>query len=1678
MFPTTPGAALPNQTRGFSYAAATARAGSRAWFCTLLLLASGAWGAEGGRLELRQGDHLSIIGNTLAERMQHFGALETLLAQRFPDLELVVRNLGYSGDELVTRLRSAGFGSPDEHLTRHETDVVFAFFGYNESFGDEAGLAKFQQELQDFVRHTLEQKYNGQTAPELVLFSPIACENLHDPNLPDGSENNRRIEIYTRAMAEVAQANNVVFVDLYHPTLELFAKTDEPRTINGVHLNERGDKLVAEVIDQSLFGAKSKPADAKAYERIRAAVLDKNFYWFNRYRTVDGYSIYGGRADLAFVDGQTNRVVMQREMEVLDAMTAHRDRHIWAVARGQDQAVDDSEVPPFLEVKTNKPGEGPGGLHLFLGAEAAIEKMTLAQGMQVNLFASEEQFPELANPVQMSFDTRGRLWVTVMPSYPHWKPNEEMNDKVLILEDTDGDGRADVCKVFADKLHVPTGLEFYHGGLLVGQQPDLMFLQDTDGDDVADLRQRVLHGIDSADTHHALNSFVLDPGGALYFQEGTFHHTQVETPYGPPQRCANAGVYRYEPRTQKFDVYVSYGFANPHGHVFDRWGQDFVTDGTGNVNYFATAFSGHVDFPNKHAGMQPFFPQRTRPCPGTEILSSRHFPESSQGNYLVGNVIGFQGILQYKVRDDGSGFGADEIEPIISSTDANFRPTDLEIGPDGAIYFSDWQNPIIGHMQHNLRDPSRDRTHGRVYRITYPSRALLKPAKIAGQPVEKLLDLLKEPEQRVRYRAKIELGARPTAEVMAALDRWIRRLDKNDPEFEHHMLEALWMRQYHNVVDVDLLQRMLGSTDYRARAAATRVLCYWRDRVPEALNTFKKLAADPYPRVRLEAVRAASFFTEPDAVEVALISDELAHDYYLDYTRGETMKTLETYWRAALASGKPIPVTSPAGMRFFLSQMSVEQLLALEPSRPVYQELLLRPGLRDEQRRDALGGLARLAQQSELATLLDAIDLVDAKLENRDETVVFDLVRLLGGRTAEELAEVRPTLERLATKARQPVIRQTGFVALLMVDGNVDRAWELGTTSVAALADLASALPFIADPSLRASLYPKVEPLLDGLPAPLADGKNTTRGTYGRFVRIELPGNRTLTLAEVEVTSDGQNVAPRGTATQKNTAHGGEAKRGIDGNKSTSYGDGGQTHSEENTPDPWWELDLGEELPLETITIHNRQDGNLGQRLEGFKLQVLNASREVVFQQEKIGAPNPSLEIQLEAGGAAGQIRRIAMNALTYVRGQEAHTFERLSQFVRDDVDRLAAIRALERIGRAYWPADQARPLLDIVLAHLRGIPTERRTQRAALDVLEFADALSTLLPTEEARQVRAELGELAVRVVRIGTLPERMAYDKDVIAVQAGKPLEIVFENTDLMPHNLVVALPGSMAEIGMSAETTATQPGALERQYVPISDKILLSSRLVQPRQSQQLSFVAPTKPGVYPYVCTYPGHWRRMYGALYVVENLEEYLAAPEEYLASHDLVAQDDLLKDRRPRTEWKLEDLEPAVLELASGRTFGNGKQMFQVASCVACHRLNNVGNLFGPDLTKLDVKFKPVDVLREMLDPSAKINEKFQTWIFETEDGGIHTGLVLEESASEVKLIENPLLKAEPIVLKTSEIARREKSKLSIMPKGLLDKLTREEILDLIAYVYAKGDQKHELFEGAHDHHHDHGAGR
>jgi glucose/arabinose dehydrogenase/azurin/lysophospholipase L1-like esterase len=1439
-------------------------------------------GSAAEPLTLKKGDHVSILGNVLPDRMQHDGYLETLIYARFPQQDLVFRNLSASGDEVNTWHRSENFGSRDEWLTKAKTDVIFAFYGFNESFKGEAGLPEFKKDLDKFLKETATKNYNGKGAPKIVLFSPAADEKTQNSNFPDPTATNANVQLYAAAMAEVAKANGVQFVDLFAPTKDLFAaaaKEGKSLTLDGHYLTEEADKLLAPVMFRGIFDETPPSGD---FEKLRAAINDKSAEWHSRYRTIDGYNVYGGRSKMAYESGKngpkiTNFQVMQEEMSQRDVMTANRDKRVWAVAQGKDIAVDDSNLPPVTKIGTNEPGPNPDGSWPYLSGEEAISKMKLAKGCKVTLFASEEQFPELVNPLQMAFDTKGRLWISAWHNYPERTPDSKVGDSLLIFEDTKGAGKADKVTHFLDDLNAPTGFQFYKDGVLVMQAPDVWFVRDTTGAMTkANWKQRVLMGMDSADSHHTTNAMALDPGGAVYLSDGVFHRTQVETSAGPV-RNEDACIYRFEPGTGRFERYIPYGFANPHGRVFDYWGNDIITDATGNANYFGPAFSGHLDYPMKHDGMKEFWNRPSRPCPGTGLLTSKAFPAEFQNNFLNCNVIGFQGIYRVKMDEDGSGLKGTSLEDLISSSDRNFRPTAVSVGPDGAIYVLDWSNEIIGHLQHHLRDPNRDHAHGRIYKITYEGMPLAKPAKIDGQPIPALLDLLKEREDQTRTLAKIELGKHDSAEVIAATNKWAAALDKNDPNYEHNMMEALWVHQWHNVVDADLLKRMLRSSDPHARAAATRVLCYWHDRIPEALPLLKKQASDESPRVRLEAVRAASFFNSTEAVEAALEVLNFPRDYYIDYTLKETMKQIEPLARKAMAAGKPVAIDNPAGLNYLGATLSTADLLKLPRSPGVMQAILRRPDVVDLTRAEVLKALAESQKKSTTAVLLGSIGLA----EKTDPAAAAQLARMLPLQPAPDLETARESLHALATGAADPGVRQPAWAALGTADQSLDKEWAEASKSPAQLADLLSAIPFVFDPDIRFTVYPKVKPLLaPELPADLAALAKSSHGTNGRYVRISLPHRGTLTLAEVQVFSEGRNIALGCKARQSTTSNGGEAGRAVDGNTNGAYGSGTETHTQENDASPWWEVDLGGERPIESVVVWNRSEGGgtFAHRLDNFTVTVLDGRRGEIFKKAGNPAPPESAKIAVGGGDPVGTLRSAAIKAAVSMQKEQPATFAALVRLIENGEQVAVAARGMRALPRAAWDKAEAGKAATALVAWAKKIPAGERTALDCVETVQFAGDLAGFLPPEKAADLRKELKELRVSVFVVNTVREQMRYDTARLVVEAGKPFEIILENMDFMPHNLVVSNPGTRPTL--AAASANMKPDEFDnegRAYVPHSNDILGGTKLVEPGQRQTLKLTAPTKEGEYEYFCTYPGHWELMWGRLIVTKDVDTYLQA---------------------------------------------------------------------------------------------------------------------------------------------------------------------------------------------------------
>lgn len=874
----------------------------------MLLLVVSCTEKDSKVLPLQKGSHIVLIGNNLASRMLNFGHFETEMHLRFPDSSLFIRNMADPGNTpgfrphssrkepwafpgaekfhqnaLGNKSGSIGFfPSEDEWLTSLEADVVLAFFGYNESFQGEARLANFKDELHAFIAHTKNQKYNGKNAPQLALISPIAFEDLSsEMDLPDGLEENKNLKLYTEAMRQVAAQDSILFVDAFAPSNQWFDTEEKQMTADGFQLNDLGYQKFGQFLADAISGQMEAKIEVNR-KLVHKAVLEKNWFWHNEIKLPNGVHAWGRRYDPFGPDNYPF------EKEKINQMTAIRDSAIWEAAKGKtfDLGIADAKTRTLPPVKSNyDPGMGNVDEGYKYGKDA-LNTIKVAKGYRIELFASEKEFPDLANPVQMSFDNKGRLWVGVMPSYPHYKPGDSKpHDKLIILEDTDKDGKADKQTTFVDDLNLTIGFEFAPEGVYVSQGTNLVLLKDTDGDDKADEKEIILSGFDDHDTHHTAGAFAADPSGAIYMGEGVFLHTNVETAYGPV-RATNGGFYRYSPQRHYLERTAQLPIPNPWGIAFDDWGQPFfahtsgpdmtwMTPGTVLPRYGQASPLPKNLIQDEH---------RVRPTSGLEFISSRHFPDEVQGDLIINNTIGFLGTKQHSMIDDpeSAGYNSRYRTDLITSTDTNFRPVDMEFAPDGSLYVVDWHNVLVGHMQHNARDPLRDHVHGRIYRITYPSRPLVTPAKVAGASIDELLENLKLPEFRARYRTKRELRSRDAEEVLEKIKPWVANLDKNNPQYEHYVLEGLWVTWGLNKLDADLLNQVLNAKDFRARAAAVKVLRYSGHQISGQADLLMVAVKDENPRVRLEAFVAASWLAKETGLPILEQAGKMPLDKWME----------------------------------------------------------------------------------------------------------------------------------------------------------------------------------------------------------------------------------------------------------------------------------------------------------------------------------------------------------------------------------------------------------------------------------------------------------------------------------------------------------------------------------------------------------------------------------------------------------------------------------------------------------------------------------------------------------------------------------------------------------------------------------------------------------------------------
>ena len=621
-------------------------------------------------------------------------------------------------------------------------------------------------------------------------------------------------------------------------------------------------------------------------EQLRATIVRKNELYFRRFRPHNQTYLFGFRKH-----EQGNNAV---EIPAFDPLIEQEEKRIRemnspAPVRFELVRTGDAAQPPQRPLLANPSYVRPDPANL---TEQELPEFDLAEGLEISLYARN---PLLRKPIHMNFDPQGRLWIASSSTYPQIEPGQEPEDSIIVVEDRDRDGQAETSTVFAHGLHIPTGVLPGDGGVYVAQNTLLLHLADTDGDGQADRRKVVLSGFGTEDTHHMLHTLRWGHDGQLYMNQSIYIHSHIETPHGV-RRLNSAGVWHLRPQTLELEVFLR-GLCNPWGHDFDRYGQSFLTDGAGShgINYGVPG-AMYFTYAGAARTLKSVSPGSYPKYCGLELVYSDHFPETWQGS-AVANDFRAHRIVRFAIEEQGSGYAAQEQAELVRGRGKNFRPVDIKIGPDGALYVADWSNPIIQHGEVDFRDPRRDKVHGRIWRITYKDRPLTPFPELMKGTNRELLEQLLSPHRFVRQQAQRVLTERGTA-ILPQLHQWAATLNAEDD-----LLQALWMYQAIDVPQFELLTRLLETKDGRIRAAAVRTLRFWQNRTPNGRQLLTARLADEHPRVRLEAIRALA--QNPDLATPGSLLEVLDRpmDRFLEYALWLSLNELTDQWLEAIDRG-------------------------------------------------------------------------------------------------------------------------------------------------------------------------------------------------------------------------------------------------------------------------------------------------------------------------------------------------------------------------------------------------------------------------------------------------------------------------------------------------------------------------------------------------------------------------------------------------------------------------------------------------------------------------------------------------------------------------------------------------------------------------------------------------------
>jgi putative heme-binding domain-containing protein len=826
---------------------------------------------EDGRFTLERGDVVVFAGSENMVLEQGTGALESRLAMKWKEVAPEFRHMGWEGDTVFRQNRMQEWGSWPSNLEAAGATVVVAWFGQVEVLDATKTAGDFSNSygalLDEFAKRT----------PRIVVIGPPPFEKPADPRVPDNTGLNGRVGEFNEAVRQLAAKRGLVFVDLLPRLSEM---TEGKLTRDGMHFTERGLGVVGKIIAESLG------AEVEAPEALQRAIVEKNRLWFDTWRCMNWAFAFGDRTNQPFAGPAADRPPLVEELKQYQPLLAHADATVHALAAGKPAPEPLPPAPP----RADPPA---------LTAEEQMKGFTMREGFEVSLFADESL--GVVRPIQIRWDERGRLWVACTPAYPQLQPGEHGNDYILILEDRDGDGRADVSSRFAEKLTMPMGFEFAAadagGGLYVCESTQLVQLPDRDGDGKADGREVVLSGFGTGDTHQNANSLRWGPDGCLWFTQGYHIWSYVETPHGLAE-LNRSGIWRFNPRTRRLDSFLNESTAglNCWGTAWDDRGQVFHGSGADFQIWHTTP----AIIPTLHpltlpTGMASSRGKSMEP----EFLGSSHLPEDLRGVLLKSTYYTSQ-VQLYRLRDAGSGFASEELGDLMAGGN-EFRPVETRVGPDGAIYVCDWLNPVIGHYQASYRDPRRDRSHGRIWRVTAKGRPLLEKPALGSMNAAERIERLASPERWERDAAKFALFRMAKDEVLAAAEAALKGARTTGFLYELSGVFAA-----HERSSPEIVARLMASADFRDRAWAARLVGIWGDKLEDPLGLLERAIADEHPRVRLEAVVACAWLPKrlaPAAVVLATRALDRPMDPPLNHALTLCIHALAPEWKPALAAG-------------------------------------------------------------------------------------------------------------------------------------------------------------------------------------------------------------------------------------------------------------------------------------------------------------------------------------------------------------------------------------------------------------------------------------------------------------------------------------------------------------------------------------------------------------------------------------------------------------------------------------------------------------------------------------------------------------------------------------------------------------------------------------------------------